>query len=322
MPRNPRNPRNPLTPSLWSRIRNRNYRWPVTSLYRRVVPVRPHPARKLDVYTLCTGRCGTHFLHDTLRDAHNVHAVQDGATVHRDSHRAANLWIDDPDRFWNLRLEQFRYELVKVREAAKHPAEVFVDTGVAFFSFGYMAWDYFQRCLKGQRRLKLIHLVRDPVAFGRSALKAERTTGFADRPQRMVPGATAAEQAANLWNNVNRLCQQIVQRIDDPSVARTIRIEDLGVDGLMDLHEFMELRGIERSRLESMLNRPEAKKRNSHLKRIGDAVPDATDEELDLIRQMTAPLAQELGYSTAGKHVSSTADKHASLSGTAPLQAN
>lgn len=271
-------------------------RWQLLPWYRRWFPVKDYTERKLDVYWLSTGRCGTHFLYNLLSQASNIHAIHDRGIAKREVDRAARIWREDPQRFWSLRLEEFPAMLYKLRENSKFPVEVFTELIHITFPFGYMMYDYYHRAYAGRRRLKLIHLVREPIACCRSSLKVERVKDYSRQPTAIIEGESATEKAASMWILTNRLCKGIVDRIDNPQVAIQLRIEDLDVDKALELCEFMELQGINRTTITSVLENRSQAARFSHVRRWEGRTPPVTDKELEIVSELTRADASIYGY--------------------------
>lgn len=287
--------------SLLKPLHGRGLRWPALRLLRQFIPASPHPGRELDVYWLSTGRCGTHFVDRVLQTDSSGHSLHEGGAYLPDVYRASAIWKDDPEAFWRLRLEDFAGAHAVVQENSRIPARVFNSFSNAMYPFGYMLHEAYERLGLG-RRVKTIHLVREPVASCRSNLKVEREEAggiaFARRAPAFVTGDSSAAKTASVWNCVNALCADTVDRIGDASKAITLRVEDLTIDRAEEIFDFCELRGFDRDRVEELLNNRSSSVRHSHVARGDLETVDATDEELEIIREQTAPLAARLGYPT------------------------
>ncbi len=280
-------------------LHGRGLRWKLTDLRQRILPPNPYKGRSLDIFWMSTGRCGTHFVHRLLELATNLTAIHELGIILEDVFRASAIWDEDPERFWSLRLESFRAPMLKIRRLSVLKSQVMTELGHAIYPFGYMLHDYYNiRKIPG-RRVKLIHLIREPVASCRSNLKIERTEhgdNFFRRSPAFVTGASSAEKAASIWNKINTLSGDIVARINDENIARTIRIEDLDQEGIAALYEFMEIDGYDPHTIDNLLSSRSQKIRFSHLARPEVNTPDCTEEELETIRRDTKKVADRFGY--------------------------
>lgn len=259
---------------------------------------RAFPGREINFYFLSTGRVGTRFFSKVLGTATNATVLHQPSpslkeTVVRDVVRTFHL---DPDAFWRLRIEDFLALEEKVLRQMTYGTAVYGDTLNHMFPFGHMLYRHF-----GRDRVRLVHLIRNPVDCGRSTLKAERDdTGrgrFTElRPPEFLTGASPAEKAAGIWNGVNGMIREQFERIDDPSACRVIRLEDISLKLVEELFDFLHLDGFDAKRIETLMNDRSHDVRHSHLS-VNRARPDATPEELELIERLCAPLAANYGYS-------------------------
>ena len=105
-------------------IRGMGYRLRFMMCFRQLVPAQQYRNRKLDIYWLSTGRCGTRFLYHLLNTADNVAAFHDLGMLRASRDRAVRLYLRDREAYWNMPLDRFMRD--KVREAGKYPAEVYI----------------------------------------------------------------------------------------------------------------------------------------------------------------------------------------------------
>ncbi|MGH8646572.1 MAG: hypothetical protein ACREX4_19780 [Gammaproteobacteria bacterium] len=127
-------------------------------------------------------------------------------------------------------------------------------------------------------------------------LKVERKEAFLRRPTGFLKHAVPAINAANLWIQTNRLCKEIIERVSEPDIARTIRIEDLDLEGFRELYDFMEIKGFDENRIALIVRNPDPKFRYSHILRAALRTPDVTEDEIEVIAKLTKPLAAHFGY--------------------------
>jgi len=173
---------------------------------------------------------------------------------------------------------------------------VYGDTLNHMFPYGYMLYNYF-----GSGRVRLIHLVRDPVTCCRSIIKSERAgQNVPDRfhelrPDEFIQGKTDAEKAAGIWNGVNGMVQTQFNMINDPQACKTVRLEDVSVELVNELFDFIGLQGFDRARVEDLLGDSSHDVRHSHIERNPERV-DASDAELREVERLCYPLAWDLGY--------------------------
>lgn len=272
------------------------YRWRAVRFARSLLPPDEYPGRKLDVYWLSTGRCGTHYVYNVIRESPNLTALHDDGMFLSERNRVVDICINEPERFWDLRLEEFPWMHRKVAQNFRHRSAIFTELIHRTFPYGYMLFDYFERKRKPKHRVKLVHLVRHPVSVCRSMLKVERKEAFSRRPTGFLKYTEPAINAANLWIQTNRLCRQIVDRVSEPSIARTIRIEDLDVEGFRELYDFMEIKGFDENRIALLVKSRDPKLRSSHILRTDLRTPDVTEDEIEIIARLTKPLAVDFGY--------------------------
>ena len=140
----------------------------------------------------------------------------------------------------------------------------------------------------GHDRLRLVHLIRHPVATCRSYLAADWSRYcYEDGRPRIT-----AEMAAAHWIRRNACIREQFQAIADPSVCRVLRLEDASLATLRSLFAFLGLEGFDEQKISHVMNDTSKDVRHSHL--AGDDFA-ATKEELQLIWQLCA-LAREYGY--------------------------
>ena len=294
---------NPLLRLVPNSMRHQGHglRW--MTVYRQFLPAPQYAGRKLDVYWLNTGRCGSRFLYRLLETADNVAAFHDLGMLPKSRNAAARLYMTDQEAYWKMPLDRFMK--AKVLEAGKYEGEVFTEIGHSLYGYGYAMWRYYQEHLK-PRQVRFVHLVRNPVDCCQSILKVERDVsegghGWVQRAPEIVLGATPAEKAASVWNNVNEICSRQVERIaaEDPDAARVQRIEDLDTpDRVGELFDWMRLRGFDAEKITPLLSSTSFEVRHSHVTRDDVSKLVASEDDLQTIRRNTAEMASKFGYQT------------------------
>lgn len=269
---------------------------------------------KRHFYFLSTGRVGTLFFSRALDLATNGQVYhQPKPKLLDEMSRVVETFVASEDRFRALRVEQFPHLERQILRQRSLAGDVYGDTLNTMFPFGLMLHDYL-----GPDRLRLVHLIRDPRSCGRSILKAERDDfGYGRfhifRPPAFLKGlegAEAADKAAAIWNNINGMIKRQFELIDDQRVCKTIRLEDLDLEMLREVYDFLELDGFDADALKALMEDRSQSVRHSHVagqdldggetdyrrKLALEHNPDATPAELDRIERLCAPLAAHFGY--------------------------
>jgi hypothetical protein len=253
-----------------------------------------HSARKLNFYFLSTGRCGTRFFSKVLETATNAVVFHQPQPYLADTMRAVvQQYIKNREQFARLQVKDFPQLKEKLELQATYPKAVYGDTLNSMFPFGHLLYQHF-----GAEKLRLIHLLRNPVDCGRSILKVEREgggTNFRPRSKLFLEGTTSAERTGHLWNNINNMIKHQFDLINDPSVCETIRLEDVSLGLIRDLFAFLQLEGFDAKRIEALMQDKSPEVRHSHVA-VRTDVPDASAEELETIRRITAATAFQFGY--------------------------
>lgn len=255
---------------------------------------------KLCFYFLSTGRVGTRFFSRALGTATNATVYhQPGPDLrHTLVREAVSLYRRNPDAFRAMRLSDHARLETKILKQLADPRPVYGDTLNHMFPFGCMLHGYL-----GAERLRLVHLVRDPVTCGRSILKSERDDDpklpgrFADlRPPTFLEGDTAAEKTTTIWNGVNGMIADQFDWIDDSRVCKRVRLEDTSVELVHELFAFLGLEGFERGWIEDLLGDTSSAVRHSHVSQPANQRREPSKAELELIAARCRPLAERFGY--------------------------
>ena len=250
--------------------------------------------RELNFYFLSTGHCGTKFYAQVLATATNAVVYHEPPPGLPDVMRAVVArYVADRNEFDKLRISDFRKLEDKLLWQAMIPSAVYGDTLNNMFAYGYMYYKYF-----GREKLRLVHLIRNPIACGRSILKVERENGgsnFVSRSEQLLDGNTSAEKTGHLWNHINNIIQYQFELINDPEICKVIRLEDLSVDTIRELFDFLRLEGFDESKIRTLLEDDSPETRHSHMA-LRTELKDATQEELDTIARITQSVAARYGY--------------------------
>lgn len=252
---------------------------------------------KRNFYFLSTGRVGTRFISRILGVAANAQVRHQPApdfkeTIVRD---VVAIYMHDKEAFARLKIEDFPALEEKVLRQMSTGKEVYGDSLNHMFPFGYMLYKYLR-----PENLRLIHLVRDPVACGRSILISERDDEgigrFRElRPPQFVVGSNPAEKTANIWIHINDMIGYQFSLINDATVCKVVRLEDLSLETIAGLYDFLGLTGFDAQRVSGLMTDTSHEVRHSHIV-VHKNRKDATCEELTLIADLCRPLARQYGY--------------------------
>lgn len=252
----------------------------------------------LDFHVLSTGRVGTRFLAHVLATATNATVRhQPGPRLHDTvGDKLVRVFTSEPERFWRLRVEDFPLLERKILLQGTIPAEVYGDTLNHMFPYGHMLYRYF-----GRDRIRLLHLVRNPIACCRSIVVSEKDFGQGDRfrelrPPEFIEGDDAAEKAAGVWNGVNRMVTRQFEEIDDEEVCRVVRTEDFELDLFRELFAFLGLEGFDEEKIRSLMEDRSHDVRHSHVSVHDDRQVERW--ELEKVAELCAPVAENYGYET------------------------
>lgn len=90
------------------------------------------------------------------------------------------------------------------------------------------------------------------------------------------------------------MIQQQFDLINNPQVTKTVQIEEINLDSLEKLFEFLQLEGFDEGRITGLLNDTSQNVRHSHVARTSHV--ETTTEELDTVARLCAPVARPFGY--------------------------
>jgi hypothetical protein len=252
--------------------------------------------RRLNFYFLSTGRVGTRFFAHVLDTATNAHVFHQPPPQLRKSavQSAVSTYVRSIEQFTDLRLNSFPRLQQKVLWQMTVPTEIYGDTLNHMFPFGHLLYKHF-----GASRLRLIHLIRHPVTCGRSTLVAEKDWGNGERfselrPKEFIQGEDVATKAANVWINVNSMIRKQFEMIGDPDVCRVVRLEDVSVDLIGELFDFLQLKGFDEARVHALMEDKSHGVRHSHVRYHADRT--VSTDELAIIARATRSFAETYGY--------------------------
>ena len=256
-----------------------------------------YPERKINFYFLSTGRVGTRFFSKVFGSATNATIFHQPEPSLKESvvRDVVSKYMVDKKQFQRVNIGDYSVLEEKILQQMQYPAEVYGDTLNHMFPFGFMLYKYL-----GPERLRLVHLIRDPVSCGRSILKSERDdTGkgrFKElRPPEFIQGSNPAEKSANIWNGVNEMIRYQFDLINDPKVCKVVRLEDMSIELIEELFEFLGLKGFDKEKAKELMNDKSHDVRHSHLTVNPERI-DATQDELSVIERMCSSLSKKYGY--------------------------
>ena len=260
-------------------------------------PVSRYPGREFNIWWLSTGRCGSHFIRHCCSAARGVEIGKLFGLSKRLWDEVVDIYLEDRERFWELKLEDFPVVRAKVNARNNHPCPVFTEIGHTLYPFAAMIHDYSRRTGRPDR---LVHLIRNPVDCCRSRLKAERMDGprgFSRRASAYFePDDAPAVRAAKTWIGVNTMCAEMARHLDDPDHVLFIRIEDLNAETAVDMLERIGLTDIDHERLGEVFGSEFTSLRHSHVARTDLRTAESTDEEAEIVRELTRETAAGFGY--------------------------
>ncbi len=252
-----------------------------------------YPGREMNFYFLSTGRCGTRFFARVLDTATNAVVLHEPSPhLQNDMSELAPLYIINKCDFQRATVKDYSSLKLKILLHQTIRSQIYGETFHKLFPFGHILYKYL-----GPSKLRLVHLIRDPVTCCRSYLKVERDNGGIGRthlPSALIEGRNAAEQVANLWNNINEMIQYEFKIIDNPTICKTVRLEDTDLDSIRELFEFLQLDGFNEREIARLMNDTSQDVRHSHIRK--SIRRDATYDELETVARICAPLAAEFGY--------------------------
>jgi hypothetical protein len=241
--------------------------------------------RPINFYFLSSGFCGTRYYHHALRAATNAEVW------HQPGHEDIAEITDEMERRFDrgpevlLRADISEFPFLKRRIDKRLSLPwVYGDTLNWMRGVGWMLYRYV-----GPERLRLVELVRHPVATCRSVLADARQSagdGFSD--------LRLAEETARRWVRQYGCIRHQMRSIDDPRVCRTVRLEDANGDQIRELYSFLGLEGFDAATVAELTANTSRDARNSH--RQHSTYP-ASQEELKTIWRLCEPLAAQYGYS-------------------------
>lgn len=238
----------------------------------------------VNFYFLSTGFCGTRFYHHALKQATNAEVWHQPG--HEDIAEIVHLMEDrfdaDPESFMRTAITEFPQLKRRIDKRLSLPW-VYGDTLNWMRAMGVMLYEYI-----GPDRLRLVQLVRHPVATCRSMLGDARKSS-----QEESSDIGLAKKVATQWARQYSYIRRQFQEIDDARVMRTIRLEDIGLEQLRELYDFLSLDGFDEAAILDLLANTTKEVRHYHRR---DAAVPASREELRAVWEVCAPVATEYGY--------------------------
>ncbi len=238
----------------------------------------------INFYFLSSGFCGTRFYHHALRLATNAEVWHQPG--HEEISEVTDLmeqrFAADRESFLRTDLAEFPGVRRRIDKRLALPW-IYGDTLNWMRGLGLMLYRYV-----GPERLRLVALVRHPVATVRSMLAHFRTdvqTAFSD--------VALAEELAQRWVRQYAMIRTQFENIDNPVVCTTIRLEDVGLAQIRALYHFIGLDGFDAVAVGALLENRRKEVRHSHL---DESPVPASQEELRAFWRICAPLAEAYGY--------------------------
>ena len=240
--------------------------------------------RPVNFYFLSSGFCGTRFYSHALRLAANAEVWHQPGhdEISKVTDHLERRFATHPDLFLRSALAEFPGVRRRIDKRLALPW-IYGDTLNWMRGLGYMLY----RSI-GPERLRLVALVRHPVATGRSML-----AHFRQETRSPYSDLALAEELAQRWVRQYAMIACQFEAIGDPAVCRTIRLEDTSLSQICDLYRFLGLEGFDEAAITAVLDNGTKEVRHSHL----DESPlPASQEELRVFWRICAPLAVRYGY--------------------------
>ena len=238
----------------------------------------------INFYFLSSGFCGTRFYHHTLRLATNAEVWHQPG--HEEISKITDLlehrFADNPGSFLRSDLAEFPGVRRRIDKRLALPW-IYGDTLNWMRGLGYMLYRYI-----GPERLRLVALVRHPVATGRSMLAHYRGTA-----QGTFSDVALAEELAHRWVRQYAMIRCQFEQIDNPAVCKIVRLEDVGLEQIRGLYQFLGLDGFDEAAINALLDDRIKEVRHSHL---DESPVPPSQEELRAFWRICKPLAEAYGY--------------------------
>jgi hypothetical protein len=238
----------------------------------------------INFYFLSTGYCGTRFYHHALGPATNAEVWHQPG--HEEIVDIVNLMEErfekDPASFLSTKITEFPSLMRRIDKRLALPW-VYGDTLNWMRALGYMLYKYI-----GPERMRLVQLVRHPVATCRS--KLADLARPSDEPRSDL---ALAEELARGWVRQYSSIQYQFQAINDPAVCRTVRLEDVSLEQIRSLYDFLGLEGFSEPAITTLLTTTTKDIRHSHREA---SQASASKEELRAVWRLCEPLALQYGY--------------------------
>lgn len=246
-------------------------------------------------FVLSSGRCGSKTLNDVLNTADNVRSFH---TSKSDMGQGAvDAFRNGLDK--KAFLSNYHYPLIQ--RTAKE-GYIFGETTPAITPFA----DVFAGTIP---KAKFVILVRNPLAFTRSALFQNFYHGHTDDPYRFSPSKdteayiqwrkkSQVEKICWLWNEIYDQVERATEKLDQESFM-VLRFEDLfgNIQILSNLFDFLNLKGFSSSRVAEALK----VKRNANNYGRFPAVRDWSPEFRGNIEHICMKHALKYGYIKADR---------------------
>lgn len=258
---------------------------------------KPYEGRALNFYSLSSGRCGTKFLYRVLSLATNA-TVFHSPTPHLryEVQKLVQIYKNDFEKFRRLNTSSFRRVQLMLRHQSTYTSEVYGNTMFTSYALGLLLYKHF-----GNERIRLLHLIRNPIDCCSSILRAEREDGGVGfrflRGAEFIEGKSDAEKAASIWINTNQMISDIFREINNPQICQVVRIEDVDLEKIKELYKFLHLKGFDEARILPLMSDASEDVRHSHQGRLDqEGAKRITNEEIEIIKNKTRDFAKRFGY--------------------------
>ena len=255
---------------------------------------RPFGGRALDFYFLSTGRCGTRYIARVLDLASNAIVYHEpNPSAYEDCRRKTDEYFRNPESIKNTDYSRYPMLRRKMRINASIQTKIYGETANLNYPFAVI----FHSAIPN--RVKLLHLIRNPVDCCRSIIRVESDEygyGFArHRAKSLLERKGDLDRAISVYTKITEMIRVQFECIDDPSVCKVVRVEDTSVELFKELYDFLELEGFDADKVNRLINDKSDPVRHSHMARMDKrGIPDIDEHDIEYIKKRTEGI-QELG---------------------------
>ncbi len=255
-------------------------------------------------FVLSTGRCGTKYLSNLLNLASNavvLHEPPPGGE--RINPIAYELYVKNKERFNQMRVSDFSVLEKHGNIYQSIDADIFGDCYNSFYPFAIAFYHFFRE--KGIN-IQFIHLVRHPFDCCSSILRAEGQHGiekmenFGIRANLISQSNDHAEIASDVWISINHVISYQTKYIEtlSPGTTKLVHIENMNkVDNIIDLFNWLKLVLPDTDQIKQVVQDESDDIKHSHQLRLDEiGIPKVTNDDLNTIREKTAPLLKTYSY--------------------------